>query len=69
MLGDAKKKGLSKVDMNRLPTVTYKKTNSGDPESECHICMCDYEEGDAQRILPCFHSYHLNCIDKWIAVS
>lgn len=67
MIGEAKSKGLSKSEIGRLPTMVYKK-KEGQKEEECNICMTDYEEGDMQKILPCFHSYHANCIDKWITV-
>lgn len=63
IIGDVKDKGLSKADLVRLPVVTYKKTTVVE---ECNICMTDYEDGDSQKILPCFHSYHATCIDKWI---
>ena len=65
-LGEVKDKGLSQSDSCRLPVVTYRQTEGR--VEECHICMADYEEGDAQKILPCFHSYHAACIDKWIMV-
>lgn len=64
MLGEVKDKGLTKTELNRLPVIKYKKTTV--EVEECNICMTDYEEGDSQKILPCFHSYHSRCIDKWI---
>ncbi|XP_060560691.1 uncharacterized protein LOC132720549 [Ruditapes philippinarum] len=66
MLGEAKDKGLSKSDLCRLPVVPYKKTVGQEEIDECNICMTNYEEGDSQKILPCFHSFHSLCIDKWI---
>jgi hypothetical protein len=68
MLGEAKDKGLSKSDLCRLPVVPYKKTVGQEEIDECNICMTNYEEGDSQKILPCFHSFHSLCIDKWIKV-
>lgn len=34
--------------------------------NECIICMCDYEQGDELRYLPCLHTYHRMCIDDWL---
>ncbi|KAH3877298.1 hypothetical protein DPMN_001161 [Dreissena polymorpha] len=64
ILGDAKDKGLSQADSCRLPVVTYRKNMES---SECNICMAEYEEGEILKILPCFHSFHSMCIDKWIS--
>ena len=31
----------------------------------CAICLEKLEEKDYCRDLPCLHSYHLKCLDKW----
>ncbi|KAL3841702.1 hypothetical protein ACJMK2_019809 [Sinanodonta woodiana] len=68
LIGDVKEKGLTKAESNRLPIKLFKKMESGscDQSEECLICMCDYEDGDSLKILPCFHQFHAGCIDKWI---
>ncbi|KAL4225297.1 E3 ubiquitin-protein ligase rnf38 [Mactra antiquata] len=67
ILGEVKDKGLSKAESSRLPVMTYSKADKEEIE-ECNICMSDYIDGDTQKILPCFHTYHAACIDKWLAV-
>lgn len=32
----------------------------------CTICLCEYEEGDAVKMLRCGHSFHSDCIDPWL---
>ena len=67
-IGDVKKKGLSSSEIGLLPTKEYKAVECDMPEQNkaCNVCLCDYENGDKQRILPCFHEYHTRCIDKWL---
>ena len=38
----------------------------GEP-SACVICIEDYAENDAVRVLWCGHHYHQACIDAWFA--
>jgi len=33
---------------------------------DCAICQNDYYLGDEVKGLPCFHTFHAECIDKWL---
>ncbi|GFO17749.1 RING finger protein [Plakobranchus ocellatus] len=33
---------------------------------QCNICLCDYENGDQKRLLPCKHDFHKDCVDTWL---
>jgi len=35
-------------------------------QTECIVCICDFEEGDRVRVLPCKHVFHSACIDEWL---
>lgn len=41
-------------------------TAGGSSACTCAICFEDYNPGDAMRVLPCLHRFHLSCIDQWI---
>ena len=36
---------------------------------ECAICMEHYPVGSIQRVLPCLHRYHVDCIDYWFLMQ
>jgi hypothetical protein len=45
---------------------TCKDAHDIDREPSCSICLCEYEDGDGcARVVPCGHTYHLQCIDAW----
>ena len=41
----------------------------GSGAGRCAVCMVDFEEDDALRLLPCAHFYHQGCIDQWLGVN
>mmetsp|Transcript_88392 Transcript_88392/g.249059 ORF Transcript_88392/g.249059 Transcript_88392/m.249059 type:complete len:374 (+) Transcript_88392:84-1205(+) len=51
-----------------IHVVTQAEVAAGVPEEHrsCTICMEDFQAGDQQRTLPCFHRFHVNCIDRWL---
>ncbi|XBJ11801.1 RING-H2 finger protein ATL67-like [Aegilops tauschii subsp. strangulata] len=39
-------------------------------ELACSICLCEYRDGEMQRIMPeCRHRFHLMCLDAWLRRS
>ncbi|KAG2568323.1 RING-H2 finger protein ATL8-like [Panicum virgatum] len=74
----AANRGVKKSVLRKIPTVPYASSAGaacgGDEESgeaaaeeECAICLAEFEEGEAVRVLPpCGHGFHAACIDKWL---
>lgn len=43
------------------------RTGADKPENQgCSICTEDFEAGQDQRVLPCDHRFHPECIDPWL---
>ena len=38
-------------------------------EHGCVICLEKFVDGDRLRVLPCDHSFHVGCIDRWLSGS
>ncbi|XP_068169515.1 uncharacterized protein si:ch211-59o9.10 [Antennarius striatus] len=56
---------LSRREIQRFPTKTFT-SSAGAGNTQCQICFCDYTDGEKLRMLPCFHDYHVQCIDRWL---
>jgi len=68
-LGDAKPKGLVKSDIDQLVSYTYSEDTKQTDQTLCVICMCDFENGQNLRVLPCNHEFHTKCVDKWLKTN
>ena len=58
--------GVSAEVIDTFPTWTYRARDANDEAPCCSVCLCDAEDGDTLRTLPCMHTYHKDCIDKWL---
>ncbi|GAB5032265.1 ring zinc finger domain superfamily protein [Nannochloropsis oceanica] len=63
----------SEVAVSALPEVTVSSTElermrreSMGNARDCSVCMEEFELGDVTRRLPCLHTYHKACIDRWL---
>ena len=41
--------------------------SQGRPAQQCPICLEAYQLQDRVRTIPCFHEFHVDCIDPWLA--
>lgn len=69
----ARRRGLSSSQLEAFPVVEYTPQGEGsseeggrEQETTCCICLCDYDEGELLRALPCSHLFHIHCIDTWL---
>ncbi|KAG7266619.1 hypothetical protein CRUP_031566 [Coryphaenoides rupestris] len=51
------RKLMSRRQIDRFPTKTFSPAANA-ASAQCHICFCDYVEGEQLRMLSCFHDYH-----------
>lgn len=64
---DPPPQGLDLFLLNRLPVVQFSALKASPKGVECAVCLCNFEEDEALRLLPnCGHSFHQDCIDMWL---
>jgi len=82
-LGDAKPRGLTRPDIDRLPCYRFNAelrratplegcgslSSSVSFQTSCVVCLGDFESRQLLRALPCKHEFHARCVDKWLKVS
>ncbi|KAH8318025.1 hypothetical protein KR074_000760, partial [Drosophila pseudoananassae] len=65
-LGEAKPRGLTRNEIDQLPSYKYNPDVHNGDQSSCVVCMCDFELRQLLRVLPCSHEFHAKCVDKWL---
>ncbi|XP_014680007.1 PREDICTED: RING finger protein 44-like [Priapulus caudatus] len=68
-LGEAKPRGLTKVDIEQLPSYRFNASSHQSDQTSCVVCMCDFEQRQLLRVLPCHHEFHAKCVDKWLKTN
>ena len=58
-------KGLSIQQILNIPIIKYRKYK-GNGNSQCVICMEEFEKSEKVNLLPCQHIFHINCIKQWL---
>jgi hypothetical protein len=64
---------LAKEDFNKLQVEKFKnitkETIKKDVDTQCTICVDEFDKEDDVIITPCKHLYHKQCIEKWCEQS
>uniref|UniRef100_K3X938 C2 tensin-type domain-containing protein n=1 Tax=Globisporangium ultimum (strain ATCC 200006 / CBS 805.95 / DAOM BR144) TaxID=431595 RepID=K3X938_GLOUD len=60
----ARARGASFSLINQLPTYIYSALKENDSQA-----TPDFSVGEEIKSLPCFHSYHSECIDSWLCLN
>lgn len=70
-LSGSKPRGLTKSEFEQLLSYRYNSEVRSSPsdQTSCVICMCDFENKQLLRILPCSHEFHAKCVDKWLKTN
>ena len=46
------------------------KDNDNEAEvDKCTICLCELDDGEDVRRLPCMHLFHVSCVDQWLTLN
>ncbi|XKL64357.1 hypothetical protein PGB90_004443 [Kerria lacca] len=68
-LSEEKPRGLNKVEINQIPSFKFDTEKHHSDQTTCVVCMCDFEEQQILRDLPCSHMFHAKCVDKWLKTN
>eukprot|EP00079_Xenopus_tropicalis_P033934 XP_017947705.1 PREDICTED: RING finger protein 44 isoform X4 [Xenopus tropicalis] len=65
-LGEAKPRGLTKANIEQLPSYRFNAESHQSEQTLCVVCFSDFESRQLLRVLPCNHEFHAKCVDKWL---
>ncbi|KAI4345205.1 hypothetical protein L6164_012348 [Bauhinia variegata] len=55
-----------KLIEEKNPTIRFTKRLKQPENMECRVCLSEFEEGEKVRNLKCKHTFHKDCLDKWL---
>jgi hypothetical protein len=73
-LHPAPNRGAPEETIQKLPKYTFNPSerlygNVEIADATCTICLQDYTNGAALRVLSCGHHYHQSCVDDWFRIQ
>ncbi|SPR01695.1 unnamed protein product (mitochondrion) [Plasmodiophora brassicae] len=68
-IGDVRRRGADKREIERLPTRTFDNQASSAEEQSCSICLEAFAQGERVRTLLCLHVFHAVCVDNWLTMN
>eukprot|EP00928_Gymnodinium_smaydae_P021418 TRINITY_DN18351_c0_g1_i2.p1 TRINITY_DN18351_c0_g1~~TRINITY_DN18351_c0_g1_i2.p1 ORF type:complete len:215 (-),score=35.12 TRINITY_DN18351_c0_g1_i2:59-703(-) len=57
---------LSLLPRERWSLLYIRDEDCGAGDSECRVCLCDYEPDEEIVRLPCLHYAHASCMEQWL---
>ncbi|KAI9117025.1 hypothetical protein K1719_012024 [Acacia pycnantha] len=54
-----------KLIERKNPTICFTKRLRQEG-AECRVCLSEFQEGEKVRNLKCKHTFHRDCLDKWL---
>lgn len=64
------KKHLCEADLETLRVRVHRSDDVQDSDAtDCHVCLCEFEEEDEKMTLPCGHEFHKQCIVQWLTAQ
>lgn len=68
-LSETHPRGLNRIQINQIPSFKFETNRHRGDQTSCVVCMCDFEDRQTLRHLPCSHKFHAKCVDKWLKTN
>lgn len=68
ILAEARRRGLSKWDLEKIDTFVFTDYKEVNGYKDCSICLAEFDLGELVMSLPCDkkHAFHSHCITTWL---
>lgn len=63
----SRRRGLSNETISQVAMFRWGEEGTNpDVQTQCMVCLSEFETGEEVRKLPCNHVFHASCIDEWL---